>query len=92
VHSGLMSLPDLIKRFTVAPARLLRLPKGTLKPGADADVTVFDPNREWHFARDASASKSRNTPFHNWALKGRAVYTIVRGEVVWREENTPVGV
>src|SRR5437867_13382180 len=91
-HTHRLGLSDLIAKFTVAPARLLRLQKGTLGPGADADVTVFDPDREWHFARDQSASKSRNTPFHNWALKGRAVYTIVRGEVVWREENTPVGV
>jgi dihydroorotase len=92
VQPGLMSLPDLINKFTVAPARLLRLPKGTLKPGADADVTVFDPQREWHFAREQSASKSRNTPFDNWALKGRAVYTIVGGKVVWREESAPIGV
>jgi dihydroorotase len=92
VHSGLMSLPDVINKFTSAPARLLRLPKGTLKPGADADVTVFDPKREWHFVREESASKSRNTPFHNWPLKGRAIYTIVRGKVVWREETGNVGV
>lgn len=92
VHSGLMSLPDLVNKFTAAPARLLRLAKGTLKPGADADVTVLDPNRQWHFTQEDSASKSRNTPFHNWPLKGRAIYTIVRGELVWREENRQAGV
>ncbi|HKQ40583.1 MAG TPA: dihydroorotase [Verrucomicrobiae bacterium] len=92
VDSGLMSLPDLINKFTVAPARLLGLAKGTLKPGADADVTVFDPERQWHFAREESASKSRNTPFHNWPLKGRAVYTIVRGQLVWREESKKASV
>jgi dihydroorotase len=92
VDTGLLSLPDLISKFTVAPARLLRLAKGTLKPGADADVTVFDPNREWHFTREESASKSRNTPFHNWPLKGKPIYTIVRGKLVWREEMTPAGV
>jgi dihydroorotase len=92
VHSGLMSLPDLINKFTGAPARLLQLPKGTLKVGADADVTVFDPDRKWQFVREESASKSRNTPFHNWPLKGRAIYTIVRGRVVWREERAQVAV
>lgn len=92
VDSGLLSLPDMIKKFTVAPARLLGLAKGTLKPGADADVTVIDPQRRWHFLRDESASKSRNTPFHNWPLKGRAVYTIVRGQLVWREETKKAGV
>lgn len=92
VHSGLMSLPDMIKKFTAAPARLLGLNKGALKPGSDADVTVIDPNRAWRFNREESASKSRNHPFHNWPLKGRAIYTIVRGQVVWREENAAVAV
>jgi dihydroorotase len=92
VDSGLMSLPDLVNKFTAAPARLLGLAKGTLKPGADADVTVLDLTREWHFTREKSASKSRNTPFHNWPLKGRAICTIVRGKVVWREENGKAGV
>ena len=92
VDSGLMSLPDLINKFTAAPARLLGLAKGTLKPGADADVTVLDSGREWQFVREESASKSRNTPFHNWPLKGRAICTIVRGQVVWREENRNAGV
>ena len=87
VDPGLISLSDLIGKFTVAPARLLGLVQGTLKPGADADVTVFDPEHQWHFTREQSASKSRNTPFHNWPLKGRAIYTIVRGQVVWREES-----
>jgi len=71
---------------------LLGLAKGTLKAGADADVTVFDPAREWHFVREESVSKSRNTPFHNWPLKGRAMYTIVRGQFVWREESRKAGV
>jgi dihydroorotase len=92
VHPGLMNLPDLINKFSAAPARLLRLPKGTLKPGSDADVTVFDPNREWHFMRNNSASKSHNTPFYNWPLKGKAIYTIVRGKMVWREETVKAGV
>jgi dihydroorotase len=92
VDPGLISLSDLIGKFTVAPARLLGLAQGTLKPGADADVTVFDPERQWHFTREQSASKSRNTPFHNWPLKGRAIYTIVRGQVVWREETRKAGV
>jgi dihydroorotase len=92
VDSGLMSLPDLVNKFTAAPARLLGLARGTLKAGADADVTVLDVGREWRFVREESASKSRNTPFHSWPLKGRAICTIVRGRVVWREENRTAGV
>ncbi|MCI0746260.1 MAG: dihydroorotase [Verrucomicrobia subdivision 3 bacterium] len=86
-HAGRMSLPDLIARFTLGPASLLKLPKGTLKPGADGDVTVIDPDLEWIFQRGGSASKSKNTPFHGWTMKGKAVMTIVGGRVVWREQN-----
>jgi dihydroorotase len=86
VHSGRLNLPDLISRFTVAPARLLGLAKGTLSIGADADVTVLDPDHEWVFDKTASASKSGNSPFDGWRLKGKAVATIVRGRKVWAEE------
>jgi dihydroorotase len=82
VHSGLMSLPDLIARLTCGPARILGLKKGTLTPGADADVTVIDPNREWVFAREDTASRSQNSPFYDWHLKGRAVRTIVAGKII----------
>lgn len=86
-HTRRMSLPDLIAKFTTAPARLLRLPKGTLNIGADADVTVFDPDCHWVFDREQSASKSQNSPFYGWRLKGKAVATIVAGKIVWREQN-----
>lgn len=85
VHSGRMSLPELIRRFTTGPARLFGLSKGTLTVGADADVTVFDPNREWVFRGEESLSRSRNTPFDNWPLRGKVVATIVAGKIVWRE-------
>ena len=71
-HTQRLSLTDLIAKFTVAPARLLRLEKGTLSVGADADVTVFDPDLEWVFERESTASKSFNNPFYGWPLKGRA--------------------
>jgi dihydroorotase len=86
-HARKMSLSDLIRKFTVAPAELLRLHKGTLKPGADADVTVFDPNREWIFDKADTASKSTNSPFYGWNLKGRAILTIVAGKIVWNERE-----
>ena len=86
-HARRLSLPDVIARFTAAPARILRLKKGTLAPGADADVTVIDPDAAWTCRRQDSASKSRNSPFDGWPLKGRAVLTIVGGKIVWREET-----
>jgi dihydroorotase len=84
-HSRRLGLADLIAKYTVAPARLLGLPKGTLSVGADADVTVFDPDREWVFDKSGTASKSANSPFCGWPLKGRAVATIVGGKKAWSE-------
>jgi dihydroorotase len=69
--------------YTVNPATLIRLPKGTLGPGADADVTLIDPELEWTFRKEDSFSRSSNTPFDGWELKGRAVRTIVGGKTVW---------
>ncbi|MEO7678732.1 MAG: amidohydrolase family protein, partial [Verrucomicrobiota bacterium] len=91
-HARKMPLVDLIAKFTLAPARLLNLSKGTLQVGADADITVFDPNHEWVFDRNESASKSRNSPFHGWKMKGKAILTIVGGKVMWREQNELVSV
>jgi dihydroorotase len=87
VHTKRIGLADLIRKYTVAPAKLLRLEKGTLKAGADADVTVMDPEREWTFETADTASKSFNSPFYGWKLKGRAVMTIVGGKIAWRDEK-----
>ena len=84
-HAKHLSLVDLIAKFTVNPTKLLKLNKGTLSAGADADVTVFDPEREWVFNPTDSASKSLNSPFFGWKLKGKATATIVAGKVVWAE-------
>jgi dihydroorotase len=90
VHTKRIGLADLIRKFTVAPAKLLRLDKGTLKTGADADVTVFDPNRKWTFESTETASKSYNSPFYGWKLNGRAVMTIVGGKIAWRDQQKAV--
>jgi dihydroorotase len=82
-HTGLLSLSDLISRFTTGPARVLRMKKGTLSLGADGDVTVIDPDLEWEFRREDTASRSLNNPFYGWPLKGRAVATIVAGKKAW---------
>ncbi|MDB6173637.1 MAG: pyrC [Chthoniobacteraceae bacterium] len=78
-----IDLPRLIAMFTIEPARLLGLDRGTLNLGAPADITLIDPGLEWTVDKNASASRSRNTPFHGWELKGRAVRTIVAGQTVW---------
>lgn len=78
-----IDLRRVIEMYTINPARLLRLSKGTLSVGADADITLIDPDREWVYDKETSFSLARNTPFHGAELKGRAVRTIVGGETRW---------
>lgn len=85
VHGNVISLPRMIAMLTINPAKLLGLDRGTLSVGAPADITLLDPDREWRVDSAAFASLSRNTPFHGWSLKGKAVATIVGGRVVWQE-------
>ncbi|HLH52129.1 MAG TPA: dihydroorotase [Verrucomicrobiae bacterium] len=90
-HTQRLSLMELIARFTVNPAKLLRLNKGTLSIGADGDVTVLDQDRSWRFDKTASASKASNSPYYGWRLKGKAVATIVGGKKVWADEALLAG-
>ena len=80
-----VTLPRLIELLTVNPARLLKLPdgRGTLSVDAVADVTLIHPSLEWTVNVEESKSRSRNTPFGGWQLKGRAVRTMVNGKTVW---------
>ena len=79
-----IGLPRLIQMLTINPARLLGLESGTLSLGAPADITLIDPDLEWTVDAGTFQSASRNTPFHGWKLKGRAVRTIVAGKTVWQ--------
>lgn len=84
VHkTGTIELPRLIEMFTARPAQLLNLSAGTLNIGAPADITIIDPALEWTVDANSFETTSCNTPFDGWALKGRAVRTIVCGETVW---------
>jgi dihydroorotase len=79
-----IDLARLIALYTINPAKLLGLDRGTLSVGAVADVTLINSDLEWTVDKEASFSRSRNTPFHGWELKGRAVRTIVSGKTVWQ--------
>jgi dihydroorotase len=81
-----VSRADLIRAMTVGPARILGIEAGTLSVGAAADVTVVDPEFDWTYRATEGRSKSRNSPFEGWRMKGRARRTIVGGRVVWPEE------
>jgi dihydroorotase len=82
VHKKVIGLSRLVELFTTGPARVLHLDKGTLAAGADADVTVLDPDRLTTITPETFRSKSRNTPFKQWTLRGMAVMTVVGGRVV----------
>jgi dihydroorotase len=88
VEPGHLSLPDLISRMSTSPARAFRLPGGSLRHGAPADVTLFDPTEEWVVDPSRFLSKSRNTPFTGMRLRGRAIVTIVEGRIVWEAPRT----
>lgn len=80
-HIDWMKLIDLL---THQGARIVKLDKGTLAVGADADVTIINPSLSWTVDVEQFKSKSRNCPFDGWQLKGRAVTTIVGGDVKWQ--------
>jgi dihydroorotase len=87
VEGGVLTLPDLIARMSTIPARTFHLPGGTLQPGAAADVAVLDPSASWTVDPTRFHSKSRNSPFAGRALRGRALLTVVAGNVVYEAET-----
>ena len=83
VHSGDVPLPLIVEKLTSAPARFLGQDLGTLRAGAPADVTVFDPDAEWVVDTGEFASKGKNTPIAGGTLRGEVVSTIVAGNIVY---------
>jgi dihydroorotase len=81
IEPGYLDWPEVIEKLTINPARILGIDKGTLRPGADADVTIIDPDLEWTIDPDRFRSKSRNCPFAGWTVRGRA-HTVLVGGVV----------
>lgn len=86
VHKGIIDLVRLVEMCSTNPAKIFRLEnRGTLKPGAIADVTIIDPSLTWTYKNANSKSKSENSPFDNWTFTGAAVATIVGGKIVYRK-------
>ena len=84
-HTGKMSLSDILRKMTINPACILRVGTGRLAIGAEADLTIFDPNEAWVVDPAKFASKGRNTPYAGQTLKGKVKYTIVGGNIIYRE-------
>ncbi len=81
IEPGHLSWSDVIRKLTINAAELLGIPKGTLRPGADADVTIIDPSTPWTIDPTQFRSKSRNTPYGGWEVNARAHTVLVGGEV-----------
>lgn len=81
VRQRVLSMTDAVRTLSLNPATVLKLDKGTLSAGSDADITIIDPGVEWTVDAGRFKSKSKNTPFDEWKLKGRAVQTIVAGVI-----------
>jgi dihydroorotase len=93
VHDGQLSLKTLISKLTCEPSKIIgdkygRL--GSLEVGASADVTIFDPDREWTVDTKAFVSKGKNTPLAGSRLKGKVVATISRGKLVYKDDSIKV--
>lgn len=84
IQPGLLSWSDALAKMTCNPAAVLGIDKGTLAPGADADITIIDPEVRWTVGPDDLKGKSVNTPFLGWELTGRAEIVIVGGKVKFR--------
>jgi dihydroorotase len=83
VHRGVLAPSRMIEMISLKSAQLLRIDGGTLEEGARADITLIDPNTEWTVDPAKFISKSHNSPFAGRRLRGRAILTIVAGEVVF---------
>ena len=84
VHTGQIGLPLMIEKLTSAPAEFLgRTDIGSLRPSANADITIFDPNAKWTVDTEEFVSKGKNSPLHGQTLKGQVEMTMLGGEVVY---------
>jgi dihydroorotase len=90
VHSGLLTLSRLVELMSVNPARILKVAGGSLAAGGPADITILAPDLQVTIDRARLRSRSKNTPFHGWTLRGGVAGTIVAGRVVYTNPETPL--
>jgi len=85
IDTGLLNWTELVRKLALNPARILGINKGTLGPGADADMVILSPDKEWMPEKKDLLSKSRNSPFLGRKLKGSVEYTVCGGKIVYKE-------
>ncbi|SVD91600.1 uncharacterized protein METZ01_LOCUS444454, partial [marine metagenome] len=83
VDEGIFSLSDAIEKLTSSPANIFALNSGKLSLGKQADIVIFDPNFNYKIDISKFYSKSKNSPFDGWEVKGKVLYTLVSGKVVY---------
>ena len=85
VKPGIIDLPQMVDRMSYAPARIVGLKsKGSIKEGYDADITIIDEHKEWTVTEEGFVSKSKNSPFIGWKLRGQVECTICNGKIVYK--------
>jgi dihydroorotase len=92
VHAGLIRLPRLVELMSVNPARILRVAGGSLTEGALADITIIAPDLRVRVQASALRSRSKNTPFDGWELRGGVAATVVGGRTLFVNPDAPVGI
>ena len=85
VEDGVLTLNEMIAKLTHLPSAVINVQKGTLNTGDTADILIFDPDKKVKIDREKFRSKSKNTPFSGWDLKGVVLYTIVNGNIVYSD-------
>jgi dihydroorotase len=86
VDRGYLSWADAIRKMTYNPARILKLPIGTLEDGKPADITIIDPEKKWIVKKEQFYSKSKNSPFIGWKLSGKVDWTILGGRIIYKSK------
>ena len=88
VEDGWLTPIELIEKLTINPAKVLGIDKGDISVGKAADITIIDPSVEYKINVESFVSKSKNSPFHDKAVKGRVEYTIVNGKIVYSRDGS----
>ncbi|MFA5085731.1 MAG: dihydroorotase, partial [Candidatus Omnitrophota bacterium] len=87
VEKKILSWPELITKLSVNPSKILGIDRGTLKEGAIADIVIIDPGKEYTYEKESIMSRSKNSPFINWILKGKASKVFVGGGQITVTDN-----